>query len=52
METFVIGLILAAAVFALLSLAAGVDSRPIDDARPWWPGVRSDDRFTHTHHSA
>jgi hypothetical protein len=49
METLVIAIILAVVVFALLSLAAGTDSRPIDDARPWWPGVRSDDRYTRHH---
>ncbi len=47
MEMLVIALLVV--IFALLSIAAGADSRPVDDSRPWWPGTRSDDRYTHGH---
>ena len=33
-------------VFALLALDLGYDSRPVDDARHWWPGTRDDDAAT------
>jgi hypothetical protein len=44
-------IVLALAVFALLAILDGSDSRPVDDVRPWWPGTR-DDAAAYPQHKA
>jgi hypothetical protein len=34
---------LALVVFVLFAVDLGYDSRPVDDARHWWPGTPDDD---------
>jgi len=38
-------------VFVLLAVDLGYDSRPVDDARHWWPGTRNDDAAYPQHHA-
>ena len=42
METITLILMAALAALGLLALVDGADSRPVEDARHWWPGTRDD----------
>jgi hypothetical protein len=38
-------------VFLILAVDLGYDSRPVDDARHWWPGTHNDDAAYPQHHA-
>jgi hypothetical protein len=50
METLVC-ISIALIVFLIFAVDLGYDSRPVDDARHWWPGTHNDDDAYPQHHA-
>ncbi len=42
-------ILLVVLAFVLLAAELGSDSRPVDDARHWWPGTHSDEGYPQHH---